>query len=84
MLTGRPSIDRTRTAKVIRPRPPSWINTITMPWPSIVSWLPVSITTSPVTVTAEAAVKIASDQVIGAGVAMGSFSSAAPVTISTA
>ena len=84
MLIGRPSVERTSTAKVIRPSPPNWMSTITTAWPKIVSWLPGSNTTRPVTVTAEAAVKIASDQVIGNDVASGSLSSTAPATISAA
>ena len=72
------------TANVISPSPPSWIRNNSTIWPNSVRPLPTSNTTSPVTVTAEVAVKIASDQLSGMFCDTGNISSAAPIRIAQA
>ncbi len=57
-----PMAERTKTANTIRPSPPSWISPAITACPKTVNALPVSSTTSPVTVTAETEVKNASLQ----------------------
>ena len=47
----------TNRPKVIKPRPPSCISTISTHCPNKVKWVPVSTTVRPVTVAAETAVK---------------------------
>jgi len=68
-----------KTEKVMIPRPPSWIRVITTILPNTVSFVPMSITVSPVTQTAEIAVKKASSPPSGSPFdATGSLSRTAP------
>ena len=82
--TGTPSAPRISTAKVISPSPPSWIRKASTISPNSVSPAPVSNTTRPVTVTAEVAVKMASDHVSGTLRAIGSISATAPSKMNSA
>ena len=68
-------------AKVMMPMPPASISSSNTHWPNRVNWLPTSTTDRPVTVTAEVAVNMACNQLIGEWVAMGNLSSNAPNTI---
>jgi hypothetical protein len=52
-------------AIVMKPSPPIWINARMMSWPTALKKVPVSATTSPVTQTADVAVKTASMKRIG-------------------
>ncbi len=47
-------------ATVMKPSPPIWMSARMTPWPKPLQWVPVSTTASPVTHTAEVAVKNAS------------------------
>jgi len=67
--------------RVMRPIPPSCINSIRTPCPNVVNAVPVSTTIKPVTVTAEVAVKNASDQVMSSVEAIGNIRSNAPTVI---
>ena len=76
-----PSAIKVTTANVIKPSPPICINRAITVSPNVVNAVPVSTTTSPVTVTADVAVKRLSANVIGCVVIPGSRSNNVPMII---
>ena len=69
----------------MKPRPPTWTIIRMIPWPRPLQCAPVSTTASPVTVTAEVAVKTAwsGEVVVPAWVDQGSISNTDPIRMTT-
>ena len=76
----RPMARNTREAMVMKPKPPTWMSRMITTWPKREKVTPVFTTVSPVTHTAEVAVKSASTKprVSRSMVATGRVSSSAP------
>ena len=81
MPTGMPKADRTSTAKVIRPRPPSWIRIMITASPNTVNVVPTSTVDRPVTVTAEVEIKSAVNSDTGCWTEIGNHKTPPPMRI---
>ena len=81
-MTARPITE----ANVMMPKPPTWIRARMMTWPNGVQYVAVSTTVSPVTQTADVAVKAAIRNGVppGPGVEIGIMSSTVPTRMAPA